>query len=182
MNNDKLVVREVHLKPGCFSRRDNPEVEPTLVCPLCVLEGHRRPTERTATYGLSGHIWCHRGCGRYSAILMRTLREEIPLVPVELTSPRQLDAQSRAINMLRSSLSGAGDLLEKVAMDDIQPDVTVGFVLEKLRLTRGQLDAGSQVEPEMAPGNDDDSFQPLGVIPPSLRRLMSRGRIEFGVG
>lgn len=133
---DKLVVREVELQRGYMSRKDNPDVVPTLVCPLCVMEGKRRPDELTATdKTISGHIWCHRGCGRYSAITLHTQHSDLPLYPVAFGSVRHFAAQSQAMESLRSALQGDGDLLDMVAMDEEQPVERRSYVLPRIRLS-----------------------------------------------
>lgn len=137
MKHDKLLVREARIRTGCFSFNFDPDVEPTLVCPLCVLDGNRQSDERTAAYSRSGHILClsnQGGCGRYSAILLRTLRQgEVPVIPVAfLRDPWTLETQTVAIARLRPALEGSGDLLDLLSMDTVQPEVVVGLKLPKL--------------------------------------------------
>jgi hypothetical protein len=129
----KLLVREVSIRRGCLSRRDDPENEPTLVCPLCTVEG-KVHGQRTASLATSGHIWCNRGCGRYSTIVVRTTVGEVSLYPVNLMVPRAFDVQTQALLALKPALQGDGDLSDMVAMDDVEPTAIVGFVLPKLVL------------------------------------------------
>lgn len=129
----QMLVREVYVRKGCFSRRDDSDVEPTLVCPLCAMEGKVHSHQRTATLANTGHIWCHRGCGRYSAIVMPGGRDgEISLFPCDLRSAWHLQAQTQALVVLRPALAGEGDILSLVARDDVHPEAIVGFRLPKL--------------------------------------------------
>ena len=130
----QMLVREVHLNRGCFSRPDDADVEPTLVCPLCAMEGKVHPRQRTATLANTGHIWCHRGCGRYSMIVTRGFRGgECQLYPCELGSAWNLSVQTKALSLLKPALEGKnGDVRDFVTRDDFQPEATVGFRLPKL--------------------------------------------------
>jgi hypothetical protein len=182
--NNKLLVQEAHVRPGPWGVHRHTEVAPTLVCPLCAMDGSHRPDERTATYAPSGHILCLPtcgGCGRYSAILMRTPQIEVPLIPVAfLRDARFLETQSAAIARLRPALMGAGDLLELVAMDDVQPHVNVGFVLPKILVT-GEL----HIETEPASPVQDFDFDSIGRrgrMPASVERLLRTGQLEFAAG
>jgi len=138
--NKQMLVREVHVRKGCFSRRDDADVEPTLVCPLCAVEGKIHGNERTATLANTGHIWCNKGCGRYSAIVMRGTRDgEVSLFPTDLKSAWHLPVQAQALGILRPALAGQSDLLAVVTLDDIQPDAVVGFQLPRLRIDERAL-------------------------------------------
>jgi hypothetical protein len=107
---------------------------------------------------------------------------EVPLIPVAfLRDARFLETQSAAIARLRPALMGAGDLLELVAMDDVQPHVNVDFVLPKL-IVSGELEVDDTQPASPVQDFDFNSFRQVGRMPASIERLLRTGHFEFAAG
>lgn len=172
---NRLLVREAHIRSGCWSHQSEPGVAPTLVCPLCVMDGNRQPDERTATYARSGHIQCltaHGGCGRYSEVFLCAEQQEVPLFPVGfMKDPRFLATQSAAIASLRPALEGNGGLENLIALDEEKPHVTAGFVMPRI-VVEGTLIVGTIGADYHTPADVIPSSQRRREIPSSVRRVL----------
>lgn len=181
MNRIKLLVRQVNIRRGCWGTECDPVGAPTLVCPLCTLE-RKHPEQRTAIVARrTGHIQClvsYGGCGRNISVFVRTAQGvEVPLYPMQfLKDPRTLETQSRAFALLNPALAGEGDLLDVVAMDDVQPQVDVNFVLPRITVDErlaGVLDGAREVMESRTPEHQDDDSED------GLPFLLRRGGVRF---
>ena len=161
----KFLVQEVRVHRRCWPLGATGDAV-EIACPLCVIEHGGK--QLTASYSSMGYILCSQ-CERFSAIKLNGV-SVIPLT-VESISDRLLALE---VDTLRAALSGLGNLMEMVCIDDEKPVVEVRYALDRIVLATSEA-LGNGAALGTTPGGAVVGEDELVSMPPSVRRLLEHG-------